>query len=47
MSESVAVVPARVFITGARQLGYQPSVSLEEGMRRTREWALQEGLVVN
>jgi len=47
MSESVAVVPARVFITGARQLGYHQTASLEEGTRRTREWALQEGLVVN
>ena len=47
MSEFVVVVPARVFITGARQLGYHPTASLEEGMRRTREWDLQEGLVVN
>jgi nucleoside-diphosphate-sugar epimerase len=39
--------PGRVFITGARQLGYQPSVSLEEGMRLTRAWAREEGLVAN
>ena len=26
-------------------LGYQPQVSLEEGMRRTEEWAREEGLV--
>lgn len=27
------------------QLGYEPEVDLEEGMRRTREWASHEGLL--
>ena len=26
-------------------LGYEPAVSLDEGMRRTRDWAVEEGLV--
>jgi hypothetical protein len=39
--------PGRVFITGARQLGYQPSVSLEEGTHFSRAWARDEGLVAN
>ena len=30
-----------------RQLGYEPQISLEDGMERTKEWAVAEGLVAN
>jgi nucleoside-diphosphate-sugar epimerase len=30
-----------------RQLGYEPRVSLEDGMEPTKLWAVAEGLVAN
>ena len=27
------------------QLGYEPQVDLEEGMRRTQQWAKEQGLL--
>jgi nucleoside-diphosphate-sugar epimerase len=29
-----------------RQLGYQPAIALEEGMRRSIEWVLEEGMTI-